>query len=560
LVVTHGSPGETTARPRFARIGWILLLAGAAYFAVFAFPNATGAADTAMISIFEPDEFAQYTYLARMLGFDAGDLKQDIYHFVAYGHYYYGFPFYAASSIAVLPFRIANDLGNKNSEIPMLLLRQIVSVLPMLGAALLMTHAQTRFRSLVTSIVTMGLLLAMPAVVENDMWWHPDSLATFFIALTLYLLDRDQLDFGRNFLFAAVACGMATATKVLGLFFFLAIPTYIFLGIRRGSLGWKSAVQKAILFVAIMTAVIVAANPFLVIPGERNDMVRIISGQASAQSVGWVLQYAKGPASWWPILTRLYATPLFLVMALVVTVVLAARPGPRQVLNILILAWSAPLALYILFGVAIKPSHFFLPIMVPLASSIGGALDSWLPEEKRLDRGAMTRGLVKWLPGVVVLVLGLHQIAWSVRTDIPLYRDVLTREIHEPTVAFFNSLSRRYLRQVPEEQPLLVYRDVSMYFPQSRNRRVRVFFNTTNYDTIERMEPDLILFSMQRLLDYTTDSAAANAVAPDAFAEVQRLFADARNGEIKGYSLLKVEGAGMAFAKDSIYQQYLARP
>lgn len=545
---------------RFAPMGWILLLAGAAYFAIFAFPNATGAADTAMVSVFEPDEFAQYTYLARMLAFDAGDLKQDIYHFVAYGHYYYGFPFYAASSVAVLPFRIANDLGNKNPEVPMLLLRQFVSVLPMIAAALLMTHAQTRFRSIVTSLFTMALLLTMPAVVENDMWWHPDSLATFFVVLTLYLLDRDQLDFGRNFLFAAVACGMTTATKVLGLFFFMAIPIYIFLGIRRRRLSWKSAALKAILFVAIMTVVIVAGNPFLLISSQRSDMVRIISGQASAQSVGWVLQYAKGPASWWPILTRLYAMPLFLAMALVVTVALAIRPGRMQILHVLILAWTVPLALYILFGVAIKPSHFFLPIMVPLASSMGGALDTWLPEAKRLQRGALTGGVVGWLPSATVVVLGLYQIGWSVRTDVTLYRDVLRREIHEPTVAFFNSLDKQYLRHIPEEQSLVIFRDVSMYFPQSRNRRVRVFFNTTNYDAIERMEPDLILFSVQRLLDYTTDSAAANAVAPDSFVEVQRLFRDARNGEIRGYTLLQVEGAGMAFAKNAIYEQYLAKP
>ncbi len=54
-----------------------------------------------------------------------------------------------------------------------------------------------------------------------------------FVTLTIFFLDRDRLRFGRNFYLAAAACGMATAIKLLGAFFFLTIPVVVILGILQ---------------------------------------------------------------------------------------------------------------------------------------------------------------------------------------------------------------------------------------------------------------------------------------------------------------------------------------
>jgi len=539
------------------RVVSILLFIAAIYFLVFAFPNSTGASDASMISIFEPDEFAQYTYLTRMLAFDAGDLKHNLYDFVAYGHYYYGYPFYLGSAITLLPMRLMADLNNKNTQAPLMLLRQCISVLPMLAAILVMTYSQTKFRSLLPSLVTLLLLLAIPAVIENNMWWHPDSLATLFVVLTIFFLDRDDLKFGRNFLFAAVACGLATATKVLGLFFVLAIPVYLVLGIERAGLTWAQAALKAAQFVALMVASIVAANPFMLIPSQLRDMLGILSGQASAMSVGWVLHYAKGPESWMPIITRLYAGSLFLGLSVALVVVTALRRGPGQVLHLMILCWMAPLSVYILFSVAIKPTHFFLPIIIPLASCIPAALQTWrMPVRSALPSAESGRQRMSapWL--LIAAGASVVQIGWSLPVDAALYRDVLGRETSEPRVAHYAELNRRLLKAIPDEQPLLIYRDVRMYFPQTRNRRVRTFFNTTTYENIERMEPDIIVLWSQRIADYTTESAEQNAIAPDTFREVQRFFADARAGDLEGYHLLLQDAAGVSFLKDEVYESY----
>ena len=68
------------------RVFAILIFISVAYFTVFIFPNNTGAKDQMMISLFEPDEFAQYPVTIQMLEPD-GSRNQTIYNFIAYGHY-----------------------------------------------------------------------------------------------------------------------------------------------------------------------------------------------------------------------------------------------------------------------------------------------------------------------------------------------------------------------------------------------------------------------------------------------------------------------------------------
>jgi hypothetical protein len=532
------------------RVLLVLLLISLGTFVLFAFPNATGARDTSMISLFEPDEFAQYSYLTKMLDFERGDFKHSLYNFVVYRHYYYGYPFYLGSGLTLLPVRLLAGLNAKNTEVPLLLLRQFLSVLPMLTALLIFTYLQTRFRSFGPTIFTFVLLLVIPGVVRNSMWWHPDSLAMLFIALTFFFLDRDALKFGRDFLLAAAACGLATGTKVLGLFFVLAIPVYLLLGLRNRGLSWKGAVLKGAQFLGIMALAIVVSNPFLLIPSELKEMLRIQSGQAAAMAAGWILYYTKGPASWGPVVTQWYSGPLFLALAVLLLVITPFRSIARRTLYIMIAGWAVPLSMYLLFFAAVKPSHFLLPVFIPLASCVAASFDGLVARD--------------WSPrnrvGTALLVLGFaigaYQIAWSSRTDLGLYREVLAREQTSPALVFYRALKEDYLTAIPEEESLLIYRDVRTYFPQSRGRRVLSFFNTTNYQIIGKMNPDLIIFWRQRILDYTTGTAASNAIDPGTFNEVNRLFADVRAGSLTGYRLMLQDGASLAFIRDDLYRKY----
>src|SRR5215467_5674107 len=116
------------------RIFIILLVICAVYFSIFIFPNSTGAKDQMMISLFEPDEFAQYPVVIKMLT-PRETLTDTILNFVAYRHYFYGSTFYFSSAITVFIVKLFKGL--KDTQLNMLLLRQVISVLPMLGALLL---------------------------------------------------------------------------------------------------------------------------------------------------------------------------------------------------------------------------------------------------------------------------------------------------------------------------------------------------------------------------------------------------------------------------------------
>jgi hypothetical protein len=280
-----------------------LLVTGAVYFVIFALPNIKGSADQNMLAVFSPDEFAQYPNVIRMLT-PGKTLAETAFNIIVYRHFYYGYPFYLISAIGLLPLRLFHTV--QDTPLVMLTLRQLISVLPMIAAVLILVYLQTRFRLFWTALVLFLLLLSVPAVVHNDMWWHPDSLAILFIALTFFFLDRDDLSFGKFFWLAAVATGLAVGTKVIGLFFFISVPTYIAWGFFTKRITMRRAILVAALFVLVMVVTVVATNPLLLMPEGRARIFATQQRQQAAMSSGWAVAYTKGPVAWLPTIREYY--------------------------------------------------------------------------------------------------------------------------------------------------------------------------------------------------------------------------------------------------------------
>ncbi len=97
----------------------------------------------------------------------------------------------------------------------------------MIVAAGLLTYIQTRFRDMYRSIGLFVFLMLIPAVMVNNLWWHPDSLAVLSAVLMLFFLDRDALKLGKSFFIAAAICGVAVGIKYTGVFFVLSILVYL---------------------------------------------------------------------------------------------------------------------------------------------------------------------------------------------------------------------------------------------------------------------------------------------------------------------------------------------
>jgi len=266
----------------------ILTLVGIIYFILFIFPNASTMGSDNPIVYLDRDEFVTYPIVERMLDFGP-DLSTTWGRLIIYGDYHYGYPFYFLSMLTLLPLRLIQGTGfYDHTKINILILRQVISVLPMVLTAGVFAYVITHFRKLWASLFIFLFILTIPAVVRNNMhWWHPDALMVLAIALTFLFLDMDEYRLGKYFLFAAAACGMASAIKLMGFFFFLTIPVYLLLVWRRRGVGFKKVILSGVLFVGVMLLVIVLSNPFLFYKGPREDMLAIQSQKTDALSEGY---------------------------------------------------------------------------------------------------------------------------------------------------------------------------------------------------------------------------------------------------------------------------------
>ena len=395
----------------------LLILIGLLAFVIFAFPNAKGAKTEVMLSQTSTDEPITYPIVERML-YPASDIKDFVSRWVIYGDYHYGYPFYFVSAMALLPIRLIEGAQFIDfTQLNLLLLRQMVSVLPMILALMLLVYMQTEFRSTFRSVALFVLLLTVRGLVRNNIqWWHPDALSVLAVVLVLFFLNRDRLRFGKDFYWAAAACGLATGIKLAGPFFVVTIFAYLVAGLVQHRLNLWGAIKAGLLFVLIMGVVAAVINPFLVFPSERQAMIDIQQFKTQELRYGYTHDdpagYQLGPQFWTWTLTQWYGTWPWLAFFFV-SLLAGCFWGPRQFLNRLILTWVIPYSIYLLWFVAVKPDHYWLPIIPVLFSGAFSLFDvirekfpDWFkvtPQKMRLIQNAATLVLTVVLAAYVLI-------------------------------------------------------------------------------------------------------------------------------------------------------------
>ena len=493
-----------------------------------------------MISVFEPDEFAQYPHVTRTLEFHGNTLRQKVWHFVAYQHYYYGFPFYAYSTITLLIPKLILGLGN--TQLNMLVLRQFVSVLPMILSVWLLVYIQTKFQYFWRSIALFIFLLFIPVVVKNNLWWHPDSLAILFSILVIYFLARDDLKFGNDFLLASVAVGLSVGTKMLGWFFFLTIPTYLFWGLLSKKINWKELVKKSIIFLFIMFLTILVSNPALIHPDERMRYFLIQKSQASAMGFGWHVAYEKGPLSWFRIIDEYYGK-WFLIILTTLSLIKGIWQKETRLVNVLILTWFLPMLIYILFFVAIKPVHLFMPIALPFFSS----LINIYPANGQGDQRRVLKAF-----SITALLLILVQFVFNIIEDFDLINSHTRKEDQHPALLFYEEMESSLFSCLPEEMELTIYRDIRAYVPEGKNRDILMNWQPIDYTYLLDLSPDVLVFQQQKISDYTKDDLLSSAFEKDQMKKTIELYSDASKGEITDYQLIVADDFGKAYLREDL--------
>lgn len=359
-------------RTSLNRVSWIVLVISLAYFLLLCLPNAYGARDEGTLLATSVDEPVTYAVLTHMFR-PADSLKSAVMHWVIYGDYHYGFIFYFFSGLVLLSVQWITGNLQSQTALNLWILRQMVSVLPMLLAILILVSKQTGFNSLRLTLPLLFVMLTMPAVLRNNIqWWHPDALSIFTVVLTLVFLDRDKFQFNLFFFLAAAACGLAVGIKLAGIFFVITIPAYLVVGWLYHRIRFGKMLLFGLVFVMIMSAVAILSNPFVFIPAERQKLVdiQLYKTQELDQGNGKMnIDDAKSPSAWNWTLNTWFGHPLFLAFVFL-SLIIGCIWGSNRIFNLLILSYALPYAIFLLFFVAVKPDHYWLPIMIPAFSSL----------------------------------------------------------------------------------------------------------------------------------------------------------------------------------------------
>lgn len=406
---------------------WSILIVGIILFFAYFPLNNKGASTAHELSRNSVDESFQYPFLIHMI--TPGETPAETrWRIISYGHYIYGYPFYIASGLTALPVQMAYGPATVDQvQLIVLLERQFVSVLPMLLAIGIFTYLVTRLRSVWGSIFVFLFLATIPGIVrQNIWWWHPDALTILSVALTFLFLDRDHQQFGKNFYFAAFFCGLAVSIKTIGVFFAPVIAYLLIISLIQKKIGWQKAVLSGLGFIAIMIATVFISNPLLFIESARLRIIQIHVDHNYFFTHGWADDdpYGVGWDAWKPVLNGWYAPTAFLIFAVLMQWINAFK-GKAQGISRLFLCWIIPFSVYIIYIIAVKPDHYWMPIMLPLFAGVYPALKTFWTEFLSARKTGSGKAVFFFAGLAITLFFIISQFWFNLQTSWGVYGNVL---------------------------------------------------------------------------------------------------------------------------------------
>ncbi len=512
------------------------------FFFIFAPSNLAASDNIEMVGIFEPDEAVPLPYVFNMIRPET-NIKNALINFAFYKYYFYGFPYFAFSALLLIPVSVAGRLA----DIPlvMIILRQMVSVLPMLLAIDLLVFIQTRLKDYRAPLLFI-LLASIPAVFKNNLWWHPDGLAILFAMLAMYFLNKDNLHFGKNFYFTAAMCGISAGTKGIGFYFFLTIFVYLVIGFFRKRIPLRKTFFSAVVFIAVMAGSYLLVNPTLIYASVRRDYFKIMAEQVVFLSQGYDIAYPKGLQVVIPQLRVDYASIPFLIGLLSLNI-WGMFKGKNKLLNMIILTWAIPLTFQVFFLIHYK-YQYWLPVALPLFSTVVNILPvgSRFKEFNKLPKNRL---LIAILFGIILLV----QTASNIYQDIQIYSKELYRKEQSAAIQFHEIMIAE-LEPLPEDENVHIMSDVRMYMPEREYWHNEAMFELPDYAFLSGKNFDILMIMQQRIYDYLKGDAIG--LDEKSFSFKQDFYRDARAGTIEGYKLLYRNDFGLIFVRDDLYQQH----
>jgi hypothetical protein len=422
-----------------------------------------------------------------------------------------------------------------------------------------MVYIPTKFRSIWRSLVLAFLILILPAVTFNSLWWHPDSLLALFAILTIFFLNRDDHKFGFNFILAAIFCGLTIGTKKPGALFVITIPVYIIWSGIKNHLSALRIVWKCVFFLLIMGGVGIFTNPLWLLPIERGEIiVRFIQG--FGQNVIGFYTKAGGLIKWAhsaSIVTDSNGSWPFLILLLILQVIGALNPKKR-LLHVIILTWFVPYTLFFALVETTMKEYYFLAVIIPLVAGVDLLLEKiptlWKTKWSFRPRWDLIKRILILAASVLILV----QVVLFMVTNVNLYLTTLNREKNSASLHFYTGFHDAILSKLPDDIPLKIYHDWKAYIPADQPHWQEFFsFDLANYDYIQQIKPDVILLEWDNMSFFSRPEMLANPVNADKATRRMIFYTDGSKGTLDGYSLVYQDAFGSAFVKKELKDKYL---
>ncbi|MCD4752096.1 MAG: hypothetical protein K8R40_03385 [Anaerolineaceae bacterium] len=530
-------------RTFFILIGINILL-----FLLFLIPNSVGVDDLDMVRIFEPDEGDPIRIVYQML--EQGDsFKSTLLNFLLYNYYHYGFPYFGFSALLLIPLKWLGLYPQAAVVFP--LLRQMISVLPMLISLTFLTYLWTRFQSLWCSALLFLFLALTPAVVANNFWWHPDSLAFLFCVLTIFFLHEDDYQFGWKFYLSAVFCGFAIGTKFIGLFFFLTIPIYLYLGFRKKHLALSKTIVTAAAFAALMIFSIWLSNPMLVYSGVRDQYWRFISLQSISTAQGYDIQYPVGIGIFIEYVNSHYGGLILFFVALISTIWGIWTDHNRR-LNLIILTFILPQIIYYGSSVALK-YQYLLPLCIPLLSTVFNIYPFVIESSKNFTMLKRKKALKAVLIIACALLIAIPTVQ-NIQRGYEFYSNHIHKLDNNPNIRFYQEIKPEILDKL--DTPVTVYIDYRVYLPSNESIYTFWSYNMLDVEYIQAHSPELVVLMQQRIEDYTSLENIEKAIDPVQMEKSSAFYSDADNENINGYVFLYRDSFGLVFMRQDYFETH----
>jgi hypothetical protein len=345
----------------------ILVVLGLIYFAAFIPVNYGGRV--------HPDEEVIYPDVVNML-IPGSTFAETLSDSFVISSWWYGYPYFPMSALTLVIPRIIFGNGFASQiNLNLLLMRQLISVLPMVASLLLLIYLVNEFKHLWASIGMFVVLCLIPGVVHyNIRFWHPDSIIVLLILLAFWLLKRDRLRFGCDFYLAAFAIGLNAVIKIWGLFFFLAIAGYLLAGLATKKLDFWKMARAGLFFILVMVGSVIITSPSITIPWNLKAYIFELQEYYPVMRQGYNEPDPQGVyrlgLQAWMVFFRMHFMQDFYFYFSIFALVAGSLFGTEKTLNRLILAWCSVIGTFLVGWIAVKSFQYLMPLMIPLYAGV----------------------------------------------------------------------------------------------------------------------------------------------------------------------------------------------